>query len=275
VRRKYRGHTLVLETEFVTGHGVARVTDFMPPRTEAVDVIRIVEGVRGQVPMSLDLTLRFDYGSIVPWVRRAPDGIVAVAGPETIHVHSGAPLHGENLHTKSDFTVTEGQVIPFTLTWWPSHLPEPQPHDWKQSLEDTEQWWTEWSGRCTYQGEWREPVIRSLLTLKALTYEPTGGIVAAPTASLPEWIGGVRNWDYRYCWVRDATFTLYALIGSGYREEAEAWRKWLARAVAGTPSELQIMYGIAGERRLPEWEIPWLAGYENSAPVRAGNAAHS
>ncbi|MGH9674493.1 MAG: glycoside hydrolase family 15 protein [Bryobacteraceae bacterium] len=274
-RRRYRGDTLILETDYVCEHGVARVTDFMPPRSAAADVFRIVEGVRGQVPMFLDLVLRFDYGSIVPWVEKSENGIRATAGPDTVHLRADVPLRGENFHTVSNFDVAEGQTHSFALTWTPTHEADPEHRSWKKSLTETEEWWLEWSGRCTYEGQWREPVMRSLLTLKALTYLPTGGMVAAPTTSLPEHIGGVRNWDYRYCWVRDATFTLYALIVGGYRDEADAWRRWLVRAIAGTPSQLQIMYGLGGERRLPEWEVPWLEGYENSSPVRVGNAAHS
>jgi GH15 family glucan-1,4-alpha-glucosidase len=259
----------------VTGHGVARVTDFMPPRTAVADIVRIVEGVRGQVPIRMELVIRFDYGSIVPWVQRIPDGIRATAGPDTLYCRSEIDLRGENLHTVADFTVSEGQHISFTLTWSPTHEQEPLPRRWQESLAETEEFWTEWASRCTYRGEWRDAVMRSLLTLKALTYEPTGGIVAAPTTSLPEHVGGTRNWDYRYCWVRDATFTLYALIAGGYSAEAKAWRQWLLNAVAGTPSKIQIMYGLGGERRLPEWEVPWLKGYENSSPVRVGNAAHA
>jgi GH15 family glucan-1,4-alpha-glucosidase len=275
VRRRYRGDTLILETDFVTDHGVARVTDFMPPRTQAPDVIRVVEGIRGEVPMRMELTIRFDYGSVVPWVRKIDGGICATAGPDRIRCLSPIPMRGENLHTVADFSVSQGQTFPFSLTWFRTHLPEPERGEWKTNLEQTEAWWKQWAGRCTYKGKWQETVVRSLLTLKALTYLPTGGIVAAPTTSLPECAGGTRNWDYRYCWVRDSTFTLYALIVGGYHEEARAWRRWLLRAVAGTPSQLQIMYGLSGERRLTELELPWLKGYENSTPVRIGNAAHT
>lgn len=275
VRRRYRGDTLILETEFVTDHGAARVIDFMPARTSAVDVVRIVEGVRGQVPMRMELVLRFDYGSIVPWVQKTADGIRATAGPDTIYFAAGAQLRGENLHTVSTFQISEGQRVPFNLTWCPTHAHRPAVRDPFQCLAETEAWWTEWANRCTYQGKWHEAVLRSLLTLKALTYQPTGGIVAAPTTSLPEYLGGARNWDYRYCWVRDAALTLYALIVGGYHAEAKAWRGWLLNAIAGTPSELQIMYGLRGERRLTELELPWLRGYQNSSPVRIGNAAHA
>ena len=274
VRRSYRDDTLILETTFETDHGVVTVTDFMPPRTEAPDLVRVVQGRRGRVPMSLDLVIRFDYGSIVPWVRRVPRGIRATAGPDTLHCRSGVELRGKGLTTVADFTVSEGEAVSFTLTWSRTHDYAPEERDWRVSLRETENWWTEWARRCTYQGEYRDAVVRSLLTLKALTYHPTGAMVAAPTTSLPERIGGVRNWDYRYCWLRDATFTLYALMGGGYREEAQAWSEWLVRAVAGTPSQLQIMYGLAGERRLTELELDWLAGYKRSAPVRIGNAAH-
>jgi GH15 family glucan-1,4-alpha-glucosidase len=275
IRRRYRGETLILETEFVTDHGVVRVTDFMPPRTVALDLIRLVEGVRGEVPMRMELIIRFDYGSIVPWVHKVDGGISATAGPDTIRCLAPVALHGENLHTVGEFKVSEGQIVPFTLTWSVTHEQQTKPSDWKDDLKRTEKWWKAWAARCTYKGQWQDSVIRSLLTLKALTYSPTGGIIAAPTASLPECVGGVRNWDYRYCWVRDSTFTLYALIVGGYHEEARAWRRWLVRAVAGTPSRLQIMYGLAGERRLTELELPWLKGYENSSPVRVGNAAHA
>jgi GH15 family glucan-1,4-alpha-glucosidase len=273
-RRKYRGDTLILETDYETDHGAITVLDFMPPRSAAPDVVRIVRGRRGEVPMCMELLLRFDYGSIVPWVRRVERGIRATAGPDTVHCRSDVDLHGKGLSTVAEFTIRAGESVSFTLTWSPTHDFTPKERRWADSLRETENWWCEWAARCTYEGEWREPLIRSLLTLKALTYLPTGGIIAAPTTSLPERIGGVRNWDYRYCWLRDATFTLYGLMVGGYREEAAAWREWLIRAVAGTPSELQIMYGVAGERRLSELELPWLHGYEDSSPVRIGNAAH-
>ncbi|HJU06576.1 MAG TPA: glycoside hydrolase family 15 protein [Nitrospiraceae bacterium] len=271
--RRYRDDTLVLETEYETEDGAVALIDFMPPREREVDLVRIVEGRRGRVPMRMELIVRFDYGSIVPWVRRTDGMLRAVAGPEALVLRSPVSTHGENFTTVSNFTVSEGERVPFVLIWYPSHDPEPSSIDPEEALASAEQWWKEWSSRCTYEGRWRDAVVRSLITLKALTYAPTGGIVAAATTSLPEWIGGMRNWDYRYCWIRDATFTLYALIITGYHEEAHAWREWLLRAVAGRPSELQIMYGPAGERRLTEYELDWLPGYENSAPVRIGNEA--
>jgi GH15 family glucan-1,4-alpha-glucosidase len=274
VRRAYRGDTLVLDTEFETDGGAVRVTDFMPIRGKAPDVVRIVEGLRGRVPMRSELVIRFDYGSFVPWVRRAADGIRAVAGPDSLQLHTTAETHGENLKTVSEFAVAEGQRVPFVLTWEHSYLTEPEAIDANRSLQDTLSWWGEWSARCTYAGEWRDLIVRSLITLKALTYMPTGGIVAAATTSLPEKIGGVRNWDYRYCWLRDATLTLLALINAGFVDEAREWGDWLLRAVAGDPTRTKIMYGLAGERRLPEYEVPWLPGYEGSKPVRVGNAAH-
>ena len=276
-RRAYRGDTLILETEFETDQGGVRLIDFMPLRDANPDIIRVVEGTRGEVTMHMDLVIRFDYGSIVPWVRKFDGGILATGGPDTIYCRSDATLKGEDLHTVSDFSVREGQTVSFTLTWSPTHAIESEPPaiDWKKSLGETEDFWTEWAGRCTYQGRNREAVLRSLVTLKALTFLPTGAIVAAPTTSLPEFLGGTRNWDYRFCWVRDSTFTLYALMIGGYSEEAEAWRRWLLAAVAGTPSKLQIMYGLDGRRRLREWEVDWLKGYEGSSPVRVGNAAHA
>jgi len=271
--RRYRPGTLILETEWETREGRVRVTDFMPPRDEVVDIVRIVEGLAGSVRMRGELALRFDYGHVVPWVRRDKRGIRAVAGPDAAYLSTRAPVRGEDMRTVSDFTVRAGERMPFVLTWTPSHLPRPRPVNPESSLQDTDQFWTEWSGRSLASGPYREAVQRSLITLKALTYAPTGGIVAAPTTSLPEQIGGLRNWDYRYCWLRDATLTLQSLLAAGYTEEAAAWREWLLRAVAGDPAELQIMYGIAGRRRLPETELPWLAGYEGSSPVRTGNAA--
>jgi GH15 family glucan-1,4-alpha-glucosidase len=273
-RQRYRGDTLILETEFDTDDGTIRVVDFMPPRGHDPDVVRILEGVRGRVRCRMELVIRFDYGSIVPWVRRVDGGArVAVAGPDALCFRTPVEVRGENLTTVADVVVGEGDRIPFVLTWFASHLPLPAEIDPEQALRDTERFWTEWSARCTYDGRWRDPVVRSLIVLKALTYAPTGGIVAAPTTSLPEHVGGVRNWDYRYCWLRDATFTLDSLLVAGYLDEAGAWRDWLLRAVAGDPADLQIMYGPAGERRLPEFELPWLAGYEGSRPVRVGNAA--
>jgi GH15 family glucan-1,4-alpha-glucosidase len=273
VRRRYRPGTLILETEFETDAGVAVVTDCMPLRTQMPDLIRVVEGKRGAVPMRLELVIRLDYGSLVPWVRRTPDGLKAVGGSNALHLRTPVPLRGEDFRTVAEFTVSAGHRVPFTLTWYPSHQPEPPPPDPEAALRQTEDWWRKWSDRCTYDGEWREAVIRSLITLKALTYAPTGGLVAAATTSLPERLGGVRNWDYRYCWLRDATFALYALMTGGYVEEARSWREWLVRAVAGRPSHARILYGVTGDRLLPEWELPWLPGYEGSAPVRVGNAA--
>ena len=274
-RRRYRDGTLVLETELHTDEGVVRLVDFMPLRDAAPDLVRIVEGVRGQVRMRTELVIRFDYGSVVPWVQKLASGrgIRATAGPDTLYCRGDVPLHGEDLRSVGEFVVSEGRRVSLDVTWHPTHLDEPRERDTQQALRDTEAWWRDWSGCCTYRGEWHEAVLRSLVTLKALTYAPTGGIVAAPTTSLPEQLGGVRNWDYRICWLRDATFTLYSLMAGGYTDEARAWRTWLVNAVAGTPSELQIMYGLAGERRLTELELPWLPGYEGSRPVRIGNAA--
>jgi GH15 family glucan-1,4-alpha-glucosidase len=272
-RRRYREHTLVLETEFDTPDGSVRVIDFMPIRDQTVDVIRIVEGLRGHVPMQMHLTIRFDYGQIIPWVHDIDGALVAVAGPDALVLHSPVETRGEGHSTVAEFTVRHGQRLGFSLAWYPSHQEVPRPRNATWSLSRTESWWHKWSKKWTYDGDWPEAVQRSVITLKALTYAPTGGIVAAPTSSLPEWIGSVRNWDYRFCWLRDATFTLLALIHAGYEDEAAAWRQWLLRAAAGEPADLQIMYGPAGERRLTEWEVPWLPGYEGSQPVRAGNAA--
>ncbi|HEV8676201.1 MAG TPA: glycoside hydrolase family 15 protein [Methylomirabilota bacterium] len=273
-RRRYREGTLVLETEYEVEGGAVTVVDCMPPRSEVPDLLRLVVGTRGRVPMRMQLVIRFDYGVVVPWVRRMDGGIRAVAGPDTLILRTPVELRGRDLTTVAEFTVSEGQRIPFVLTWCPSHAPIPEPIDAEAALAETQRWWEAWSARCTYEGPWREPVVRSLITLKALTYAPTGGIVAAPTTSLPEQLGGVRNWDYRFCWLRDATFTLYALMMGGYTDEARAWREWLLRAVAGKASQIQIMYGLAGERRLTELELGWLPGYEGAQPVRIGNAAH-
>jgi GH15 family glucan-1,4-alpha-glucosidase len=272
VERSYRDETLVLETEFATADGVVRLTDFMPPRTEAPTVVRIVTGVRGEVDMSMVLRLRFDYGQVVPWVYREQGALVAVAGPDAAWLRTPIDTHGENMATHATFTVRAGEQIPFVLTWRPSHLPAPDPIDAVHQLGVTEGYWRGWISACTYEGEYRDAVVRSLLTLKALTYAPTGGIVAAATTSLPEKLGGVRNWDYRFCWLRDATITLQSLLYSGFQSEAIAWRKWLLRAIAGNPAELQIMYGVAGERRLDEYIATWLTGYDGN-PVRIGNAA--
>ena len=274
VERRYREHTLVHELDFHTDEGSVRVIDFMPPRGVDPDVVRIVEGLAGEVRMRMQLVIRFDYGWIVPWVRRIAEGArIAIAGPDALALQAPVELYGENFTTVAEFTVAAGERVPFTLTWFPSHHEAPAPIDPEQALEDTCDFWREWAGTCTYNGHWREPVIRSLMVLKAMTYAPTGGIVAAPTTSLPEKLGGVRNWDYRYCWLRDATFALDALVDHGFIDEARGWRSWLLRAVAGNPDDLQIMYGPAGERRLLELELDWLPGYEESRPVRIGNGA--
>ncbi|MFB6778585.1 glycoside hydrolase family 15 protein [Streptomyces sp. NPDC056352] len=272
-RRRYRGDSLILESEWDTPRGTVRVTDFMPPRDGAPQLIRIVEGISGRVPMRSELRMRFSYGRVIPWVHKVDGRTVAVAGPDSVWLDTPADTYGENLTTYSDFTVAPGDRIAFTISWQPSHHEPPGLPDPEGSLEATEDFWREWVEQCTYHGPYREAVVRSLITLKALTYAPTGGIVAAPTTSLPEDIGGSRNWDYRYTWLRDAAITLSSLLRTGYREEARAWREWLLRAVAGDPENLQIMYGIAGERELGEAELDWLPGYENSGPVRVGNGA--
>lgn len=272
-RRRYRGDSLILESEWDTPRGTVRVTDFMPPRDGAPQLIRIVEGISGRVPMRSELRMRFSYGRVIPWVHKVDGRTVAVAGPDSVWLDTPADTYGENLTTYSDFTVAPGDRIAFTISWQPSHHEPPGLPDPEGSLEATEDFWREWVEQCTYHGPYREAVVRSLITLKALTYAPTGGIVAAPTTSLPEDIGGSRNWDYRYTWLRDAAITLSSLLRTGYREEARAWREWLLRAVAGDPENLQIMYGIAGERELGEAELDWLPGYENSSPVRVGNGA--
>ena len=272
-RRRYRDDSLVLETEWDTADGRVRVIDFMPPRGVAADVVRIVEGISGRVPMTMTLRLRFEYGHVVPWVRRRADGLSAIAGPDAVWLRTPADIRGEHLATLADFNVAEGQRIPFVLTHQLSHLEPPDPVDAEEALRETERWWSRWMSQCRYTGHWQPEVRRALLLLKALTYAPTGGILAAVTTSLPEQLGGPRNWDYRYCWLRDASFTLQALLGTGFIDEARAWREWLVRAVAGDPAELQIMYGLDGRRRLPESELPWLPGYESSGPVRVGNAA--
>ncbi|HEY2029877.1 MAG TPA: glycoside hydrolase family 15 protein [Myxococcales bacterium] len=273
VKRCYRPGTLILETTLETRDGAVTLIDYMPIFGAGTDLARIVVGKRGKVRMRMDLILRFVYGSVVPWVRHIEGGIEAVAGPEAVRVRTPVEMHGKDMTTVGHFTVAEGERIPFVLTWAPSHLPDPGCIDAEEALQHSEAQWREWSARCTFKGRDRELVVRSLMTLKALTYEPTGGIVAAATTSLPEKIGGVRNWDYRICWLRDATFTLFALLQAGYLEEARAWRNWLQRAAAGDPAQLQILYGLAGERRLPELTIDWLSGYEGSKPVRIGNAA--
>ena len=275
VRRSYQGDTLILETEYTTKEGRARVIDFMPTQSRDRRVIRIVEGVTGHVDMSMKLIIRFDYGKTIPWVRHLDDcGLVAIAGPNALTLHTAVPIRGEGLSTVATFTVSQGERRSFALTWHPSH--EPVGADvttFDDLLLNTQRYWTNWAARCRYQGPWRSAVVRSLVTLKALTYEPTGGIVAAATTSLPEFIGGVRNWDYRFCWLRDATFSLYSFMTAGYVDEAKAWSEWLLRAAAGDPSQMQIMYGVAGERSMPELELAHLVGYEDSRPVRIGNRA--
>ncbi|AZQ33847.1 glycoside hydrolase family 15 protein [Streptomyces cyaneochromogenes] len=274
-RRAYRPDTLVLDTEWETAEGAIRVTDLMPQRDRSPDLVRIVEGLSGRVTVRSSLRLRFDYGSIVPWVRKSRGHRVAVAGPDSVWLRSepAVPTWGEDFGTHSEFTVEAGERVAFVLTWHPSHEPRPPLVDPYKALHASIRDWQKWVSRCNYAGPYRDAVVRSLITLKALTYRPTGGIVAAVTTSLPEEIGGVRNWDYRYCWLRDSTLTLNVGLSAGYRAEAEAWRDWLLRAVAGDPADLQIMYGLAGERRLPEFEVPWLSGFAGSAPVRIGNEA--
>jgi GH15 family glucan-1,4-alpha-glucosidase len=276
ISRAYQDDSLVLETRFETAEGTADVIDFMPPSQsdDSCDLVRIVRGVSGTVSMKLELSLRFDYGSIIPWVRRRNYGLSAVAGPDAVALHAPVKLHGRNMTTEARFTVRANDSVPFILSWHPSNRKAPAPPDAGRMLRETADWWHEWSGACRAPARWRDAVVRSAITLKALTYSPTGGMVAATTTSLPEQPGGTRNWDYRFCWLRDATFTLYALMETGYTKEAMAWRRWLERAVAGEPSKLQIMYGLAGERRLREYELDWLRGFENSAPVRVGNAAY-
>jgi GH15 family glucan-1,4-alpha-glucosidase len=274
--RRYWDNTLILETRFETATGTVALIDFMPPRGDASDVIRLVRGISGRVKLRMELVIRFGFGIDVPWVKRTEDGaLLAICGPDMTVLRTPVETRGEDMTTVADFEVNAGETIPFVLTYGPSHLPVPVPIDPDQALQDTEEFWTEWCSRCTYQGDYRDLVMRSLLTLKALTYAPTGGIVAAPTTSLPEKLGGARNWDYRFCWLRDATFTLLALMNSGYTEEASAWHNWLLRATAGTPANMQIMYGIMGQRRLLEWTADWLPGYEGAQPVRIGNAAHA
>jgi GH15 family glucan-1,4-alpha-glucosidase len=273
--RRYREGTLILETTFTNAEGSVRLTDFMPPKGQASDVIRIVVGIEGRVRMRSELVIRFDYGRAVPWVSRLENGVLrAIAGPNMLLLSTPVSLRGKDMKTVGEFTVAAGDQVPFVLTHAPSYLPIPVLPDPFSALADTEQFWRKWSSTYQGAGKWSQVALRSLITLKALTFLPTGGIVAAPTTSVPEKIGGSRNWDYRFCWLRDATLTLLALMGSGYFQEASAWRDWLVRAVAGNPDQLQIMYGVAGERRLREWEVPWLRGFGNSKPVRIGNAAH-
>jgi GH15 family glucan-1,4-alpha-glucosidase len=275
--RRYRGKTLILQTRFETADGIVELIDFMPPRGKASDVVRLVRGVEGKVKMRMQLVIRFGFGVDIPWVKRAEDrsALLAIAGQDMTVLRTPVENRGEDMTTVADFEVSAGETIPFVLTYGPSHLDLPEPIDPEAALRETEAFWKEWCGRCTYEGEHRALVLRSLVTLKALTFQPTGGIVAAPTTSLPEKLGGARNWDYRFCWLRDATFTLLALMNSGYTEEASAWHNWLLRAAAGAPGNMQIMYGIWGQRRLLEWEAGWLPGYEGAQPVRVGNAAHA
>jgi GH15 family glucan-1,4-alpha-glucosidase len=275
--RRYWDNTLILETRFETADGIVALVDFMPPRGEASDVVRLVRGIEGRVRMRMQLVIRFGFGIDIPWVKRTGDrsALLAIAGPDMTVLRTPVETRGEDMTTVADFEVGAGEAVPFVLTYGPSHLDPPAPIDPEVALKETEAFWTEWCERCTYEGEHRGLVLRSLITLKALTFEPTGGIVAAPTTSLPEKLGGWRNWDYRFCWLRDATFTLLALMNSGYTEAALAWHDWLLRVVAGAPENMQIMYGIWGHRRLLEWEAPWLPGYEGAQPVRVGNAAHA
>jgi GH15 family glucan-1,4-alpha-glucosidase len=271
--RRYRHDTLILESVFETAEGRIRAIDFMPPRGVAPDIVRIVEGLDGSVPMRSELVIRFDYGRIVPWVRRVDGARLAVAGPDALCFRTPVEVRGEDMSTVSEFTLAQGQRVPFVLTWFPSQELQPDEVDAEDALADTEAFWLGWANACAHQGDYHEEIHQSLLVLKALTYAPTGGTVAAATTSLPEWIGGVRNWDYRFCWLRDASMTLLAMLNAGYRDEAQAWQEWLLRAVAGDPADVQIMYGIAGERRLDERELEWLPGFGDSGPVRVGNAA--
>jgi GH15 family glucan-1,4-alpha-glucosidase len=272
-RRRYRGDALILETEIETEGGAVRLIDFMPPRGENPDIIRIVEGLRGKMSMHMELIIRFDYGQIVPWVRQRHGGLEAIAGPDGLILRTPIETYGKDLTTVAEFAVAKGDRVPFVLTWFASHEDPPRKVNAEHALRDTEKYWRDWSSQFQGKGEWRDAVMRSLITLKGLTYAPTGGLVAALTTSLPEEIGGVRNWDYRFCWLRDAALILLALLRSGYREEAKSWRQWLLRAIAGSPAQMQAIYGVRGERRLEEFEVPWLSGYENSKPVRIGNAA--
>ena len=274
-QRRYREDTLILETEIETASGAIRLIDFMPPRGEDPDIVRMVEGLRGEVSMQMELIIRFDYGHIVPWVRRRKrfDGLEAIAGPDALILRTPVETYGKDLTTLAEFTVAKGDRIPFVLTWFASHEDPPRKIDPEHALRDTETFWREWAKQFRSENKWRNAVVRSLITLKGLTYAPTGGLVAALTTSLPERIGGVRNWDYRYCWLRDAALILLVLMRAGYREEATSWRQWLLRAIAGSPAQMQTIYGVSGERRLNEYEIPWLSGYEESRPVRIGNAA--
>jgi GH15 family glucan-1,4-alpha-glucosidase len=271
--RRYRPHTLILETTFDHADGSFRLIDFMPVRQRNSHIVRIVEGIRGKVSLRMELALRFDYGRTVPWVTGMKDGIRAIAGPNLVVLRGSIAMHGENLKTVADFTVSRGDRVQFSLAYGSSYKPNPRKIDVELTLEDCEQRWCRWTHRLKYKGEYRDAIERSLITLRAMIYRPSGGIVAGVTTSLPEFIGGVRNWDYRYCWLRDSTFTLLALANGGYFNEAAAWQDWLLRALAGSPEQVQIMYGLKGERQLLEWEVGWLSGYENSLPVRVGNAA--
>ena len=273
--RRYLGDTLILETRFETQTGTVALIDFMPPRGKASDIVRLVRGVGGTVKMRMELVIRFGFGIDIPWVRRIDHSLMAIAGQDMTVLRTPAKTRGEDLTTVADFEVSEGETVPFVLTYGPSHLEPPKPIDPEIALQETEAFWQDWCGHCARDGDYRDLILRSLITLKALTFGPTGGIVAAPTTSLPEKLGGTRNWDYRFCWLRDATFTLLALMNSGYTEEASAWHSWLLRAAAGSPANMQIMYGIWGQRRLLEWEAGWLDGYEGARPVRVGNAAHA
>jgi GH15 family glucan-1,4-alpha-glucosidase len=273
IRRGYVGDSLVLRTEFDTGDGAVKVTDFMSPGVDRPTIFRIVDGLSGSVTMSLELVVRFDYGSIVPWAQSTGDGLTLVAGNDALRLHSPVPLRPSHMTTTAEFTVQAGQRRGFSLAWYSALDDPPAPLDASAALRSTERYWADWVDRCTYQGDWRDDVVRSLITVKALQYAPTGAVCAAATTSLPEQLGGVRNWDYRYSWLRDSSLTLQALVLSGFREEAGAWQRWLQRAVAGDPGEFQIMYGVGGERRLTEVELDWLPGYENSKPVRIGNEA--
>ncbi len=275
ISRRYLGNTLILETHFETKSGTVALIDFMPPRGKASDIVRLVRGIRGTVKMRMELVIRFGFGVDIPWVRRIDHSLMAIAGQDMTVLRTPVETRGEDLTTVSDFEVKEGETVPFVLTYGPSHLEPPGSIDPEVALQETEKFWQDWCSHCTRDGEYQALVLRSLITLKALTFAPTGGIVAAPTTSLPEKLGGSRNWDYRFCWLRDATFTLLALMNSGYTEEALAWHNWLLRAAAGSPANMQIMYGIWGQRRLLEWEAGWLGGYEGAQPVRVGNAAHA
>ena len=277
VTRAYRPQTAILETIFENADGAVTITDFMPLAEDGtrVDLIRIITCTRGSVDLQSRLVLRFDYGGIVPWVQKSDNGLVAISGPDGVALQTHIPVYGKDMATLADFTLTAGKTASFCLSWFHSNKDVPEPLDTETALQKTEQQWRAWSAKAKSVDPWNDAILRSLITLKALTFSPTGAIVAAPTTSLPEKIGGARNWDYRYCWIRDSTLTLYAMLNSGYHEEAKAWRQWLLRAAAGEPSKLQIMYGLRGERRLTEMEVPWLTGYEGSQPVRLGNGAHN